>query len=163
VVLPWLNDKIEDPAFPATGRVSQELPMGLPGVAGESRSGDANGQWIRVFFTAGNYTYPAGGGRFLTTGAPLAGVNPPPPARRPQLREDVVCETQERPDLRSVAAPPPAGFKVDTTSAAARAVQDAGMERTGRWARRLLRRAGLEERFRVAEEPLTLTRKAPRP
>jgi phospholipid/cholesterol/gamma-HCH transport system substrate-binding protein len=153
-VLPVLNDKIEDPAFPATGRVYQELPMGLPGVAGESRTGDANGQWIRVFFTTGNFAYPIGQGRFLTTSAPLQGVNPPPPQKRPPLREDVACETQEPADLRTFAAPPPAGFKVNTTSPAAMAIQDAGLGKLDAWVRRLVRQAGEQDMFKVGDEPL---------
>ena len=169
VVLPFLNDKIEDPAFPATGRVYQELPQGLPGVAGESRPGDANGQWIRVFFTTGNYAYPLGDERFLTTSAPLQGVNPPRPQTRPPLREDVACETQAPPDLRTLAAPAPRGFKVDTTSPAALALQEAALKDLDAWVRKLIRQAGEQDMFRVADEPLhagqipLLERAVPRP
>ena len=53
VVIPWSNDTV-DPVAPATvparavGRVFEETAYGLTGIAGESRSGDANGQYIRV-------------------------------------------------------------------------------------------------------------------
>jgi phospholipid/cholesterol/gamma-HCH transport system substrate-binding protein len=169
VVLPVLNDRIQDPAFPATGPVYEELPKGLPGVAGESRSGDANGQWIRVLFGAGNYAYPMGADRFLLTTAPLQGVNPPKPATRPPLRADVPCETQERPDLRTIAGPPPAGLEVDTTSPAALAVQGAAAASAARFVRKVIRRDGLEHVFTVTDRPLRrdeiplLRRTAPRP
>jgi virulence factor Mce-like protein len=154
VIEPVLRDKIEDPAFPATGPVAEELPKGLPGVAGESRTGDANGQWIRVLVSAGNYAYPAGADRFLLTTAPLSGVNPPKPSTRPPLRADVPCETQQPPDLRSIPGQPPAGFKVDTTSPAARAVQDASAAAAAGWVRDLIRQDGLGHLFKVTDRPL---------
>ena len=75
VVLPWSRDTIDDDVFPALGPVYSELPKTLAGVAGESKSGDANGQWIRVLFGAGNYAYPAPFDRFMLTTEPLMGVN----------------------------------------------------------------------------------------
>ena len=53
VILPWSKDTVEDPKFPPTGPVYQELPKPFPGLAGESRSGDANGQWFRVLAAGG--------------------------------------------------------------------------------------------------------------
>jgi len=169
VVLPWSREKIEDPAFPASGPVFEELPKTLPGVAGESRGGDANGNWIRVLFGTGNFAYPFGADRFLLTTAPLEGVNPPKPRTRPPLRDDVPCETQEAPDLRSTPAPPPEGFKVNTTSPAALALQDVAAGKAADRVRGLLRKAGLEKRFSVTSRALTrgqiptLTRSVPRP
>ncbi len=73
----------------------------LPGLAGESRSGDANGQWFRVMLTTPKYAYPSGTDKFFLTGNPLQGVNPPTPKNhaRPPLRPDVPCETQQPPNL----------------------------------------------------------------
>ncbi|MGG7383202.1 hypothetical protein ACQ7B2_32255, partial [Escherichia coli] len=61
VVIPWGNESIgpsQDPDFPAAtvsdgagshpARVYEETGYGLVGISGESRSGDANGQYIRV-------------------------------------------------------------------------------------------------------------------
>ena len=60
----------------------------------------------------GQYAYPEGADRFFLTGAPIMGANPPKPAKRSPLRADVPCETQQAPDLRTQAAPPPSGFRV---------------------------------------------------
>ncbi len=102
VVLPFTSDTIPDEQFPSSGPVFQDAVKTLPGLAGESRSGDANGQWFRVLANAGNYASPGPAGQIMTSSQPLAGFNPKPPARgRSLLRPDVPCETQEPPDLRS--------------------------------------------------------------
>jgi phospholipid/cholesterol/gamma-HCH transport system substrate-binding protein len=122
VVLPWTKDKIEDPDFPAIGPVYEEQTKPLVGLAGESRTFDANGQWFRVAINAGQYATPFGAGRFLMTDRPILGVNPPPPAKRSPLRPDVPCETQEPPDLRTEQARPPAqSFRVRQPPAEAEA------------------------------------------
>ncbi len=117
-ILPWTRDKIEDAVFPAVGPVYVESTKPLGGLAGESRSGDANGQWFRVLLTGGNYTYPTGAGQFIQSTAPLLGVNPPPPAKKTPFRPDVPCETQEDPDLRSIPAPLPEAHQVQVTDVA---------------------------------------------
>ena len=51
VVIPWSLDTVEGGAgypHPAVGPVYKETGYGLVGISGESRSGDANGQYIRV-------------------------------------------------------------------------------------------------------------------
>lgn len=154
IVLPWSQDTIEDDVFPALGPVYTELPKTLGGVAGESKSGDANGQWIRVLFGAGNYAYPAPFDRFMLTTQPLMGVNPPPPDKRPPFRPDVPCETQQPPDLRSIPAPPPEGFKIDNTSSAALALSRRGLEPTTKWVRGLLDRPGLRGTLGVDADTL---------
>ena len=103
VVLPWSKDKLVDDKFPSTGPVYTELPKPFPGLAGESRSGDANGQWFRVLAAGGTNLVQFAPGVFGTTALPLLGVNPPKPKSRPPLRNDVPCETQQTPDLRSTA------------------------------------------------------------
>lgn len=155
VVMPTLKDEVEDAQFPASGPVYQEFAKALPGLAGESRSQDANGQWIRALFTGGNYAYPAPNGQTLLTSRPLAGANPGVPARGiPPFRPDVACETQQQPDLRSTPAPAPAGFRVNTTSPAATALARRGQEVARRFLKRDLNRRGLAGDLRLRETPL---------
>jgi phospholipid/cholesterol/gamma-HCH transport system substrate-binding protein len=128
VVLPWSRETIEDKTFPARGPVYQEATKPLPGLAGESRSGDANGQWFRVMLDTPKFAYPFGTEKFFLTGQPLQGVNPPVTKghARPPLRADVPCETQAVPDLRTIPSPAPEGYKIaDLSPAAAQgALQD---------------------------------------
>jgi phospholipid/cholesterol/gamma-HCH transport system substrate-binding protein len=105
VILPWANDRVDDPNFPATGSVSEEAPKSLVGLAGESRTGDANGQWARVLTSAGEHTVQVGPNLFAQSYFPVLGTNPPKPVTFPSYREDVPCETQEPPDLRSTPGP----------------------------------------------------------
>src|SRR5688500_1709086 len=102
----WSNDRIEDPNFPAQGRVYEEAPKPLPGLAAESRNGDANGQWVHVLTSAGDRTVNIGNGLFAQAYRPLLGTNPPKPDTSPPLRPDVACETQERHDQRTLPGPP---------------------------------------------------------
>jgi phospholipid/cholesterol/gamma-HCH transport system substrate-binding protein len=124
VVLPWSKETIEDKTFPAHGPVYQEATKPLPGLAGESRSGDANGQWFRVMLDTPKFAYPFGTEKFFLTGQPLQGVNPPVTKNhaRPPLRPDVPCETQDVPDLRTIPDPAPQGYQIaDPSPAAAQA------------------------------------------
>ena len=118
VVLPWSKDTIEDKAFPAKGPVYEEATKPLPGLAGESRSGDANGQWFRVMVAPPKFAYPLGTDRFFFTGDPIQGVNPPVPQnhKRSPLRPDVPCETQQPPDLRTIPQTGPNGFPLPAPS-----------------------------------------------
>jgi len=142
VVLPWMSSTIPDPNHPASGPVYQEGVKWLPGIAGESRSFDANGQYVKTYAAAANYAYALGDGRNFFTGIPLQGVNPPrKPDGSPPLRPDVPCETQEPPDLRSTPQAPPQARKVNQTSPAAlkrraQAQQEAGLWLTGELKRR---------------------------
>src|SRR5215217_4697737 len=86
VILPWSHDRIQDDKFPSTGPVYTELPKPFPGLAGESRSGDANGQWFRVLAAGGTNLVQFGPDTFGTTALPILGVNPPKPKGRPPLR-----------------------------------------------------------------------------
>ena len=105
VLHPWANDRVSDPTFPATGKVFEEAPKPLPGLAGESRNGDANGQWVHVLTSAGDRTISLGNGMFAQALFPILGTNPPKPAGVPPLRADVACETQQPPDLRTRVGP----------------------------------------------------------
>ena len=112
-ILPWSRDKIQDKVFPAVGPVYVESTKPFGGLAGESRAGDANGQWFRVLLGGGQYAYTLPGGQVLQSAAPLLGVNPPPPAQRTRpFKPDVPCETQEAPDLRSTPVAVPNEHKI---------------------------------------------------
>jgi phospholipid/cholesterol/gamma-HCH transport system substrate-binding protein len=153
VILPWTHDKIQDPDFPTDRKVYEESTKSLGGLAGESRSGDANGQWFRVLVAPSNYAYPAGSNFFLT-GEPLKGINPPPPADRyPRpYKPDVPCETQQSPDLRSNPLAPPTPTKVDLTSPQVKAGDAAATTKTVTWLRDLLKREGSD--LKVASTPV---------
>jgi len=120
VIVPWANDTVTDPATPATARVFEELGYGLTGIAGESRSGDANGPYIRVLAGGGTNTVvlpnpdpnpepPNEGPLFGVTPAPIEGVIPSvESSAKTPFRPGVRCETQEPPVLESeIGAPPP--------------------------------------------------------
>jgi phospholipid/cholesterol/gamma-HCH transport system substrate-binding protein len=116
VIIPWSNTPIPNTdGDPAAGKVYQETAYGFSGVAGESRSGDANGQEFRVLGGGGSNTIAP----FNTpdVGAPLTGVSPfaflgSQPSKQSSaktpFRPDVPCETQDPPDLHSDVGPAPA-------------------------------------------------------
>jgi len=152
------NDTVPDPFFPATGKVYEEAPKPLPSLASESRSGDANGQWFHVLVSAGDYTVNigddlSGDPQFAQAYFPILGTLPPSPpgGKRPPLRPDVPCETQEPPDLRTHTGP---GDQVvatglpDTPKAKARYEQ--AKNRAVRWLRRDLERLNLDDQFKVS-------------
>jgi phospholipid/cholesterol/gamma-HCH transport system substrate-binding protein len=114
VVIPWSEDTVNpvDPTnqYPhePVGRVFEETAYGLTGIASESRSGDANGQYIRVEAGGGNNTVVipnapnvSGGDAVGLTGLPILGAMPriEDSAKTP-FRPDVPCETQEQPNLQ---------------------------------------------------------------
>src|SRR5918992_1376987 len=154
-ILPFLHDTVPDKQFPAEGKVYTEAPKGFVGLAGESRSGDANGQWFRVLAAGGKNLVTFKPGVFATTPEPLLGANPPRPQKRPPLNAEVPCETQEPPDLRSNPAPPPEQRQVDTSAAA---FQDRYAKARGKavdWLRDQLQAEGLEDLLKVGEEDVT--------
>jgi phospholipid/cholesterol/gamma-HCH transport system substrate-binding protein len=116
VVIPWINTQIPNSdSDPAAAKVYQETAYGFTGVAGESRSGDANGQEFRVLGGGGSNTIAP----FSTPdlAAPLTGIAPysflgSQPAKQSSaktpFRPDVPCETQDPPDLHSEIGPAPA-------------------------------------------------------
>ena len=120
VLVPFGDDQIEDKAFPTHGPVYQGLAKFLPGLAGESRSFDANGPYFKVQGAAGAETVNIGNGLFGSVAEPLVGNNPPPIRRRPPLEPGVPCETQEPPDLRSIPKGPPPTVATNTAAARAR-------------------------------------------
>jgi phospholipid/cholesterol/gamma-HCH transport system substrate-binding protein len=118
VLVPFGDSKLVDEAFPTHGPVYEDLAKFLPGLAGESRSTDANSQYFKVLATGGAETLNIGNGLFGTLVEPLVGNNPPPIRARPPLKPDVPCETQQPPDLRSIPNGPPPS--VDTSGAVSR-------------------------------------------
>jgi phospholipid/cholesterol/gamma-HCH transport system substrate-binding protein len=152
VLVPFGNDKLVDEAFPTHGPIYQEFPKFLPGLAGESRSFDANGPWFKVQASAGAETLNLGNGIFGSVIEPIVGNNPPPVRERPPLRPDVACETQQQPDLRSIPRGPPRG--VASAGAAARARGEKAAASASAILRRQLQRQG--SAMRVAKRPATL-------
>jgi phospholipid/cholesterol/gamma-HCH transport system substrate-binding protein len=123
VVIPWSQDTVEpmDDIYPhdPAGRVFEETAYGLSGIAAESRSGDANGQYIRVQAGGGTNTVkiPAFGGGGV--GFPsesqvglvpfdLIGAMPRiQDSAKTRFRPNVPCETQEPPNLQAGNSPVP--------------------------------------------------------
>src|SRR5918992_2417980 len=118
VLLPWSHDKVEDKQFPAQGPVYTEAPKAFPGLAGESRAGDANGQWFRVLAAGGTNLVQLAPGVFGSTMNPILGSNPPKQQKRPTLDASQPCENQQTPDLRSQPGDPPQQWQADTGSPA---------------------------------------------
>ena len=125
VVIPWSNTEIpNNDSDPPAAKVFQETAYGFSGVAGESRSGDANGQEFRVLGGGGNNTIAP----FETPDLPdpLTGVAPfefmgSEPAKQSSaktpFRPDVPCETQDPPNLNSELGPAPGTTERSTNSA----------------------------------------------
>jgi phospholipid/cholesterol/gamma-HCH transport system substrate-binding protein len=155
VVIPWRNDKIDDPVFPASGPVYEEQVKWLPGIAAESRNFDANGQYVRSLANGANYAYPANDGRIFTTGLPLQGVNPPRADSAPPLRPDVACETQQQPDLRSRPQAPPTAIKVNHSSPAAVAMWNEQKDKAIKLIRSELARIG-EGQIKISDKEFSL-------
>jgi phospholipid/cholesterol/gamma-HCH transport system substrate-binding protein len=127
VVIPWSNTRIPNSdSDPAAAKVYQETAYGFTGVAGESRSGDANGQEFRVLGGGGPNTIAPFSSPDL--GGPLTGVSPfsfigSQPSKessaKTPFRPDVPCETQDPPNLNSDVGPAP------TTKASGKSVTTA--------------------------------------
>jgi len=146
----WSNDRIEDPRFPASGPVYEEAPKPLPGLAGESRNGDANGQWVHVLTSAGDRTINIGNGLFAQAYRPLIGTNPPKPDATPPFRPEVACETQEPPDLRTIPGPPDTEVAQGLPDTAlARERWSAAQGRAIDWLEGHLLERGLDREYRV--------------
>lgn len=158
VVQPWAHDSLRDPTFPATGPTYQEAVKFLPGLAGESRSGDANGQWFRTLSLAPSVLAPLPGTNLFQFSAnPIQGGNPPKPNVRPALRPDVPCETQKPPNLDTVASGPPAGQRSiaqPNTPQFQQRYAQAQSAAVG-WVSNLLRKQKLTDVLRVSNNPIT--------
>jgi phospholipid/cholesterol/gamma-HCH transport system substrate-binding protein len=155
VIHPWTLDTVPDKQFPAKGPVYQEAPKPLPGLAGESRSADANGSWFRVLAAGGKNLVTFKPGVFGTTPEPLLGANPPKPTKRPPLNGHVPCETQETPDLRTETAPPPPQHEVNTSSPAFQARYVKARDEAVKWLQKQLKLEDLENLLKVSDKDAT--------
>jgi phospholipid/cholesterol/gamma-HCH transport system substrate-binding protein len=155
VVLPWAHDKVEDEQFPAEVPVYSEAPKAFPGLAGESRAGDANGQWFRVLAAGGTNLVQLAPGTFGTTTNPILGANPPKPEKRPPLDSEQPCENQETPDLRSQPADPPKQWQADTGSKLFKDRYALAKSRAVDWLKEQLKREKLADKLKVADEDAT--------
>jgi virulence factor Mce-like protein len=155
VILPWTRDKVVDQALPTDQKVYEESVKPLTGLAGESRSGDANGQWFRVLTSGGTNLVTLRPGVFATTDLPFLGTNPPKPKERPPLVADVPCETQQAPDLRSQPGPPPEQRQIDTTSPAYQARYAKDKAAAIEWLRGQLKYQGLADEITVGTAEVT--------
>jgi ABC-type transporter Mla subunit MlaD len=151
VLVPTGNDKIQDKNFPTHGPVFQDLAKFLPGLAGESRSFDGNGQFFKVLGTGGAETLNLGNGLVGSTFAPIVGVNPPPVRDRPPLRPDVPCETQDPPNLGSIPQSAPAA--IPTASAATTRREAKAQNVAVELMRRMLKSQGRDTK--VLDRPIT--------
>jgi phospholipid/cholesterol/gamma-HCH transport system substrate-binding protein len=128
VIIPWANDEIPgalNDSSDITAPVYKETGYGLAGLGGESRSGDANGQYIRVAAGGGTNTiaFPpvpgAGpGNTFGTLVSPLLGAQPAitDSAKTPFHPNDP-CENQVPPDLHTTLPIKPPGQTAGTRAA----------------------------------------------
>jgi phospholipid/cholesterol/gamma-HCH transport system substrate-binding protein len=155
VILPFSKDTVQDKQFPASGPVYQEAPKVLPGLAGESRSGDANGQWFRILAASGTNMVTLSPGVVGTTAMPILGTNPPKPKGRPPLNAKARCQTQEPPDLRSVAGPPPEQHQLDTSNPAYQARLAKARAKAIDWLRGELKTGGLDKVLEVSDQDAT--------
>ena len=117
-ILPFADDRVDGgAAYNSTngpeGTVYQETGYGLAGIAGESRSGDSNGQYIRVIGGGGSNTVqiPATPTAPATAGVTpfdILGAMPPIDASaKTPFKPKKPCENQDPPDLSAVPGPPP--------------------------------------------------------
>jgi virulence factor Mce-like protein len=130
-IYPWSQLTINDGHFDASNgfplrKVYIEAVDYLPGLAGESRTFDANGPYIRVLGNGGTLTYSLQPGLFGQALTPIVATQPvlPPGGRRPPLNETVPCETQQTISGANLNAPsgaPPVQVATDLKAADAQA------------------------------------------
>jgi phospholipid/cholesterol/gamma-HCH transport system substrate-binding protein len=157
VVLPFSQQTVPDSQFPASGPVYQEAAKVLPGLAGESRSGDANGQWFRVLVAGGTNLVTLRPGVFGTTTLPILGTNPPRPDKRPPLNGKVRCQTQQPPDLASTPGAPPEQHQVDTKNPAYVARLAKARTTAIDWLKKQIKLEGLTGKLKVSDKNVTLS------
>jgi virulence factor Mce-like protein len=155
ILVPWGNDTVGDEVFKPNGPVYQEAPKPFVGLAGESRSSDANGQWISILLTGGTNVIQQAPGVFSSSTSPVLGVQPPMPRQDIEERYDQPCENQERPDLRSTPGAPPPQKKVDTSSPAYQARYAKARAAAIEWLKDDLKRRGLAGKLKVADVDAT--------
>jgi phospholipid/cholesterol/gamma-HCH transport system substrate-binding protein len=132
VIIPWSNSSVQGSNEGAAGKVYQETGYGLVGIGGESRSGDANGQYIRVEAGGGVNTPQIPGPLQGTVGKVIEGSQPSDQtvpfvgfaesqilgsqpnlalghedSVKPPFRPDAPCENQQPPNLETSNGPAP--------------------------------------------------------
>jgi phospholipid/cholesterol/gamma-HCH transport system substrate-binding protein len=153
VILPFSRDTVPDKQFKASGPVYEEAAKLLPGLAGESRSGDANGQWFRVLASSGTNLVTLRPGVFATTALPILGTNPPRPSHRPPLNDKVRCQTQQKPNLQSEPGAPPQQQQLDTSNPAYLAELAKAQTKAVDWLQKAVKQEGLN--LKVSPTDLT--------
>ena len=153
VVQPWQETTVPDPNFPSAGPVYQEAAKTFTGLAGESRSFDANGQYVRSLAKTANYASVLGDGRFFLTDLPVQGVNPPR-SDQPPFREDVPCETQEGPDMRTRVQAPPQQIRIDQNAPGAAERRARAEKAALRWMRTQMKVTGWDKQLTLSDKPL---------
>jgi len=150
-IIPWSNSSVPDPdpapptvtdgagTHPAT--VYEETGYGLTGIAGESRSGDANGEYVRVEAGGGANTPIFPGPINGTVGQIISGLQPQSQtvpfvgfaesqilgsrpnlsaghedSLKPPFRPDAPCERQQPPNLQASTGPAPTQTPVSAAS-----------------------------------------------
>jgi ABC-type transporter Mla subunit MlaD len=169
-ILPWTNLTINDPHFNASNGfparpVYVEGVDFLPGLAGESRTIDPNGPYVRVILTGGSITYSLSPGLFGTALAPIQGTQPAIPAyhnsgdgalvpvTRPPLKPNVPCETQPAISQAELNGAPtgkgPAALQTNLSPAARLYQQSLGLVEIAQ-----LEQQGKQQGWKVAFAPL---------
>jgi virulence factor Mce-like protein len=156
VVEPWQDDKVPDPNFPSSGPVYQDGVKWLPGIAGESRSFDAHGQYVRTLAKTANFAIPLGDGRFYLTDTPVEGVNPPK-TPQPAFHPEVPCETQEPPDLRTQVGPAPRQIRIDQDAPGAATRRAEARDVVLDWMRDQMKLVGWDKKLKLSDEPFRLS------
>ncbi len=141
VVIPWSHSTVEpvDPLdiYPLEpgGRVFETTAYGFTQSSSESRSGDANGQHLRVLGGSGSniVRFPPGLGRdaaFGLTPFPILGAMPRiGDSAKSVYKPEVPCETQEPPNLEAGVSAPPEQQPVPAAGIGLDALSGAGAER----------------------------------
>jgi ABC-type transporter Mla subunit MlaD len=114
VIIPWGYDTVDPPdnyPFGTIGRVFETTGYGLVAIGGESRSGDANGQYIRVLGGGGTNTVAIPPDPTVGRPEQVVGVTPYPitgslpsfspfeDSNKTKFKPKKPCERQEPPDL----------------------------------------------------------------
>jgi virulence factor Mce-like protein len=135
VLVPFATTPVPDPDHGQPARpFYKESQHAFVGLSGESRTGDANGQWFRLGAGSGPTTVVQPGGPnsstlFAPATFPQLGTRPAKPASRPKFRPDVPCETQEPPDLNAVQGAPDPTVQPQSGSTKQRAERRERLER----------------------------------
>jgi phospholipid/cholesterol/gamma-HCH transport system substrate-binding protein len=158
VIIPWSKLEISDPNFNGSNGFPQEpayveVLQILPGIAGESRTFDGNGPYIKLLVGGGTFTYSLQPGLFGTLLAPLTGVQPVPPAgdQRPPLEPNVPCETQAPiSTLNTPMGAPPTQLSPSTSGGALKALESSAQEVLGGQLDNILKQTGSKLRVKGA-------------